>query len=82
MAVSAQITLRKKPNSKGQYPFAIKITKNRRSAYRHIGQHIDIKDWDSTLFLRFINVLEQSMHPKLACSKKINLVVCIILTPH
>jgi len=46
MAASTQITLRKKPNKKGLYPLAIRITKNRRSTYRHIGQYIDIEDWD------------------------------------
>lgn len=46
MAANAKIVLRKKPNSKGLYPLAIRITKNRRSTYRYIGQYIDIEDWD------------------------------------
>ena len=46
MATSAQITLRKKPNSKGLYPLAIRITKDRRSTYKHIGHYIDHEDWD------------------------------------
>jgi len=48
MAASAQITLRKKPNRLGQYPLAIRITKNRRSTYKHIGPHINIEDWDDS----------------------------------
>ncbi|WP_372938654.1 phage integrase SAM-like domain-containing protein [Seonamhaeicola sp.] len=46
MAVSAQITLRKKPNKQGLYPLAIRITKNRCSTYKHIGIYIQIEDWD------------------------------------
>lgn len=46
MSASAKIVLRKKPNSKGQFPLAIRITKNRRSTYKHIGHYIDIDDWD------------------------------------
>lgn len=48
MAASAQITLRKKPNRLGQFPLAIRITKDRRSTYKHIGPHINIEDWDDT----------------------------------
>lgn len=46
MSASAKIVLRKKPNSKGQFPLAIRITKNRRSTYKHIGHYIDLEDWD------------------------------------
>jgi len=46
MSASAKIVLRKKPNSKGLFPLAIRITKNRRSTYKHIGHYIDIEDWD------------------------------------
>src|SRR5690606_32165405 len=34
------------PNTKGMFPLAIRITKNRRSTYKHIGHYIDIEDWD------------------------------------
>ncbi|MEM1336705.1 MAG: site-specific integrase [Bacteroidota bacterium] len=44
--MSAKLILRKKPNSKGQYPLAIRITKDRRSTYKHIGHYIDLEDWD------------------------------------
>tara|TARA_R110002050_G_C8919049_1_gene511293 strand:+ start:257 stop:1471 length:1215 start_codon:yes stop_codon:yes gene_type:complete len=47
MSASAKIVLRKKPNSKGLYPLAIRITKNRRSTYKLIGHYIDLEDWDS-----------------------------------
>ena len=46
MSASAKIILRKKPNTKGMFPLAIRITKNRRSTYKHIGHYIDIEDWD------------------------------------
>lgn len=46
MSSNAKIVLRKKPNSKGQYPLAIRITKNRRSTYQYVGHYIDIEEWD------------------------------------
>lgn len=46
MSSNAKIVLRKKPNSKGLYPLAIRITKNRRSTYQYIGHYIEIEDWD------------------------------------
>jgi integrase len=46
MSASAKIVLRKKKNSKGLYPLAIRITKNRRSTYKHIGHYVDLEDWD------------------------------------
>lgn len=57
MAASAQIILRKKPNSKGLYPLAIRFTKDRRSTYKHIGQYIDIEDWDEN------NKVVKNSHP-------------------
>ncbi|MGB0948925.1 MAG: Arm DNA-binding domain-containing protein, partial [Marinirhabdus sp.] len=47
MSTSAKIILRKKPNSKGLYPLAIRITKDRRSTYKHIGHYIELEDWDT-----------------------------------
>lgn len=47
MSTSAKIILRKKPNSKGLYPLAIRITKDRRSTYKHIGHYIELEDWDA-----------------------------------
>jgi len=46
MSSNAKIVLRKKPNTKGQYPLAIRITKNRRSTYQYVGHYIDIEEWD------------------------------------
>lgn len=46
MSSNAKIVLRKKPNKDGQYPLAIRISKNRRSNYHYIGHYIDVKDWD------------------------------------
>ncbi|MBJ6367690.1 site-specific integrase [Snuella sedimenti] len=63
MASSVQITLRRKPNKNGQYPLAIRITKNRRSTYKLIGHYIDIEDWDNN------NKLVRESHPN---SEKLN----------
>ncbi len=57
MSASAKIVLRKKPNTKGLYPLAIRITKNRRSTYKLIGHYIDIEDWDKK------NVRVKKSHP-------------------
>ena len=46
MSSNAKIVLRKKPNVKGQYPLAIRITKNRRSTYQYVGHYIDLEEWD------------------------------------
>ncbi len=46
MTSNAKIMLRKKPNKQGQYPLAIRITKNRQSNYMYIGHYIDLKYWD------------------------------------
>jgi hypothetical protein len=46
MSASAKIVLRKKPNSEGLYPLAIRITKNRRSTYKLIGHYIDLEYWN------------------------------------
>ena len=43
---SIKTVLRKKKNSDGLYPIAIRITQNRKSSYLHIGQYIDFKYWD------------------------------------
>ncbi|MGA9325917.1 MAG: Arm DNA-binding domain-containing protein, partial [Salegentibacter sp.] len=47
MTSNASITLRKKPNKKGQYPLAIRITKFRKSSYLYIGHYITLNYWDS-----------------------------------
>ena len=46
MASSIRVSLRKKPNGKGEYPLVIRITKDRRSTYLYTGQYINIKYWD------------------------------------
>jgi len=38
--------LRKKPNSAGLFPLAIRLTKNRKSSFLFTGQYIDEKYWD------------------------------------
>ncbi|MEM8937724.1 MAG: site-specific integrase [Bacteroidota bacterium] len=45
---SIQIVLRKKSNAQGQYPLAIRITKNRKSSFIHTGQYIGQEYWDSS----------------------------------
>ena len=46
MTSNASIVLRKKPNRKGNFPLAIRITKYRKSSYLYIGHYIDLKYWD------------------------------------
>ena len=46
MNSKATIVIRKKPNKKGLFPLAIRITKNRKSTYLYIGHYISLKDWD------------------------------------
>lgn len=46
MASSIKVTIRKKPNSQGQFPLVLRITKDRRSTYLYTGQYIDHKYWD------------------------------------
>ncbi len=57
MSASAKIVLRKKPNTKGLYPLAIRISKNRRSTYQYIGHYIELEDWDEK------NIRVRKSHP-------------------
>ena len=41
-----KIVLRKKMNKDGTYPLAVRITKDRKSSYVHVGHHIDDTFWD------------------------------------
>jgi site-specific recombinase XerD len=43
---SIKVVLRKKINSEGKYPIAIRITKNRKTSYIYTGQYIKESDWD------------------------------------
>ncbi len=43
---SIKIVLRKKQNKDGTYPLAIRITKDRKTSFIHLGQHLHEKDWD------------------------------------
>lgn len=42
-----QAVLRKKSNSAGLFPLAIRLTKDRKSSYLYTGQYIEEKYWDS-----------------------------------
>lgn len=57
MASNAKIVIRKKANKEGQYPLAIRITKNRKSTYHYIGHYIDLQDWDNK------NIRVRKSHP-------------------
>src|SRR5688572_17624039 len=46
MSSNTKIVLRKKANKEGEFPLAIRITKNRRSNYHYVGHYIDDKFWD------------------------------------
>jgi hypothetical protein len=41
-----KIVLRKRPNKAGEYPLAIRITKDRKSTYVYLGQYIKKSEWD------------------------------------
>src|SRR5690606_30511612 len=43
---SVKAVLRKKINSKGLYPIAIRIIKDRKSSFLYIGQYVRLADWD------------------------------------
>ncbi len=43
---SVKIVLRKKQNKDGTYPLAVRITKDRKSSYVHVGHHIQESFWD------------------------------------
>ncbi len=43
-----KIVLRRKQNKDGTYPLAIRITKDRKTSFIHLGKHVYEKDWDSS----------------------------------
>ncbi len=45
---TVKIVLRKKQNKDGSYPLALRITKDRKTSFLHLGYHILEKDWDAT----------------------------------
>lgn len=45
---SVKIVLRKKKNKDGTYPLAVRITKDRKSSFVHIGHHLAEPFWDGT----------------------------------
>ncbi|MBA4745640.1 MAG: phage integrase SAM-like domain-containing protein [Muricauda sp.] len=47
MASNTKIVLRKKPNKFGEYPLAIRISKDRRTSYIYLGHYVDAKYWDA-----------------------------------
>jgi len=57
---SVKIVLRKKVNKDGTFPIAIRITKNRRSSFVHVGQSIKETEWDA------LNQKVKKSHPNSA----------------
>jgi len=45
---SVKVVLRKKQNKDGSYPLAVRITKDRKSSFVHVGHHVSELQWDST----------------------------------
>jgi len=41
-----KIVLRKKPNSEGKMPLCLRITKDRKASFIHLGYHLSPEDWD------------------------------------
>lgn len=60
---SVKVVLRKKKNSKGEYPLVIRITKDRKTSYIYTGKYILEDDWD------FPNQRVKKAHPN---SKRLN----------
>lgn len=54
---SIKVLLRKKPNSIGQFPIVIRITKDRKSSFIYTGQYVFEKDWDAK------NSIVKKSHP-------------------
>ena len=46
LMASVKIVLRKKKNKEGKYPLALRITKDRKSSFVHLGHHIQESFWD------------------------------------
>src|ERR1700733_7947069 len=44
---SLKVVLRKKANKDGTYPLAIRITKDRKTSFIHLGHHLHEKDWNA-----------------------------------
>ncbi len=57
---SISVVLRKKKNSEGKYPIAIRVTKDRRSSFISIGQYILEDQWDAK------NKVVKKSHPNSA----------------
>ncbi|WP_420402204.1 phage integrase SAM-like domain-containing protein [Flagellimonas sp.] len=47
MASSTKIVLRKKPNKNGEFPLALRISKERKTSYIYLGHYVQAKDWDN-----------------------------------
>ncbi len=41
-----KLVLRQKPNKEGKLPLALRITKDRKASFIHLGYHLDPADWD------------------------------------
>ncbi|PSR56649.1 integrase [Adhaeribacter arboris] len=43
---TVKLVLRKKPNKEGKFPLCLRITKDRKSSFIHLGYHLNEDDWD------------------------------------
>lgn len=43
---SIKVVLRKKKNKDGTYPLAIRVTKDRKTSFIHLGHHLNENEWD------------------------------------
>jgi integrase/recombinase XerD len=44
---SVKVVLRKRANKDGTYPLALRITKDRKTSFVHLGYHLNPKDWEA-----------------------------------
>ena len=47
IVATVKIVLRQKQNKNGTFPLALRITKDRRASFIHLGQHIKESEWDA-----------------------------------
>jgi integrase/recombinase XerD len=60
---SLRVVLRQKKNKDGTYPLAIRVTKDRKTSFIHLGHHLHEKDWDAK---------EQKVKTSYPSSKRLN----------
>lgn len=45
---TVKLVIRQKENKEGGFPIALRITKDRKTSFIHIGQHVKMEEWDAS----------------------------------